>query len=471
MIKDLRDFVEEMDKRGQLKRIDGADRETEIGTITELVAERNGPALLFDNIKGYPKGFRVLAYVCSELGQRIGFGLGEKQSRLEIIKEWKDKWNQYKPLPPVEVKSGPITENILTGKDINMLKFPSPKWHEKDGGYYIGTGVVNITKDPDEGWVNGGTYRVMVQDEKTLGFYISPGKHGRIMREKYWAKGQECPVVMCFGEEILLFGLSTLRLPWGWSELDMTGYMNGRPMEVIKGKFTGLPIPANAEIAIEGFVPPPSVESRLEGPFGEWTGYYASGARKEPVVHVKAIYHRNNPILLGQPPLKNRDTFPIPLQSAATLWTKLEAAGVTGIKGVYFHGVGGRPLGVVSLNQQYLGHAKEVATASASLFTGGALAGKWIIVVDDDIDPSDLEDVMWAVFTRCEAEKSIDIVNGFLTSPLDPALSPEKRSRGDFTMAKVIINACRPYHWKDEFPLVSRCSDKLRKKIAKKWGL
>ena len=471
MIEDLRDFIDEMDKRGQLKKVDGADCETEIGAITEVVADRDGPALLFDNIKDYPKGYRVLSYACSEIGQRIGFGLDEKQSPFEIVRKWKDQWNEFKPLPPVEVQSGPVMENVLTGDDVNILKFPAPKWHEKDGGRYIGTGVVTITKDPDEGWINVGTYRVMVHDEKTVGFYISPGKHGRVMREKYWDRGESCPVVMCFGEEILLFGLSTLRLPWGWSELDVAGHMRGKPIEIIRGEVTGLPIPAKAEIVIEGFAPPPSVEVRHEGPFGEWTGYYASGSRPEPVVHVKAIYHRDNPILLGQPPIKNRDTFPIPLQSAATLWNKLESAGMTGIKGVYFHGAGGRPLGVVSIKQQYLGHAKEVAHASASLFTGGALAGKWIIVVDDDIDPSNLEDVLWAVYTRCDPEMSIDIVRGFLTSPLDPSLRPEKRNSGDITTAKIIMNACRPYHWKNEFPQVSRCSDDLRKKVSEKFGL
>ena len=95
MIEDLRGFIEELEKCGQSKKVDGADCETEIGVITELVAERDGPTLLFDNIKGYPPGYRVCTYACSELGQRIGFGLGEKLSRFEIIREWKNKWNKY----------------------------------------------------------------------------------------------------------------------------------------------------------------------------------------------------------------------------------------------------------------------------------------------------------------------------------------------------------------------------------------
>lgn len=471
MVNDLREFIEELDKRGQLRKIEGADWDLEIGTITELVAERGEPALLFDKIKGYPSGFRVFSNGNTEIGQRITFGIDEKLPNIEVIKQWKDKWAKYKPIPPVEVKSGPVMENILTGGDINMFQFPTPKWHEQDGGRYIGTGVTTITKDPEEGWLNCGTYRVMVHDKKTVSFYVSPGKHAAIMREKYWAKGESCPVVMCFGPEPLLLGMSTMALPWGISEFDMAGYIKGKPIEVIKGRFTGLPIPATGEIAIEGFSPLPSIDSRPEGPFGEWTGYYASGTRTEPVVQVKAVYYRNNPVIYGQPPLKGVSVwYPIPLHVAAPLWNQLETVGITGIKGVYVHGVGGRVIGVISIEQSYLGHAKQVANLAASLLQGGACTGRYIIVVDEDIDPSNWEEVIWAICTRCDPESSIDIVRGFLTSPLDPALSPQKRAMKDFTTSKVIINACKPYHWIKEFPPVNKSSDGLRKKVIEKWS-
>jgi len=471
MVDDIRSLIKALDKVGQLKRIDGADWNLEIGTITEIVSQRKGPTLLFDKIKDYPKGYRVIANANTEVAQRIIFGLEEKLSNLEIIRQWKGKWNNYKPVPPVEVNSGPVMQNVFEGDDIDILKFPAPVWHHKDGGRYIGTGVVTITKDPEEGWVNAGTYRVMVHDKKTLGFYVSPGKHARIMREKYWANGESCPVVMCFGPEPLLFAMSMMSFPWGRSELDVVGYLKDRPMKIIKGIITGLPIPANAEIAIEGFSPPPANTSCSEGPFGEWTGYYASGSRNEPVVEIKALYHRNNPILLGQPPLRKvNGLFPIPLHTASPLWNRLEGAHINGIKGVYVHGLGGRLPGVISVKQQYPGHSKEVGTAAAALLTGGALTGKWIIVVDDDIDPSDWDDVMWAVSTRCDPKTSVDIVEGFLTSPLDPSLSPEKRAKGDMTTAKVIIDACRPYYWRDEFPVTSEASDELIKQTIEKWG-
>jgi len=472
MFDDFRSFIESLDGKGELKKIEGADWDLEIGTLTELSAEREGPAFLFDQIKGYPSGYRIASNVLTTARrQRIAFGIPETMPEVEVIRNWKDKFKQYKPVPPREVKTGPVMENVLKEEKINILKFPTPKWHEKDGGRYIGTGVVTITKDPEEGWVNCGTYRVMIHDEKTLAFYSSPGKHAVMAREKYWAKGEACPVVMCFGQDMLLFGMSTMALPWGMSEFEAAGYMKGKPIDVIKGPMTGLPIPATAEIAIEGFAPPPSIESKPEGPFGEWTGYYASGARNEPLLHLKAIYHRNEPILHGQPPVKPpaHTWFPIPLHTAVTLWNRLEVAGMPGIRGVYVHGPGNRIIAVISIKQGYLGHAKQVGTLAAAMLSGGACSGRYIIVVDDDIDPADLGSVIWALTTRCNPEDSIDIVRGFLTSPLDPMLPPEKREKRDFTTAKVIINACKPYHWMKDFPPVNRASDELRRKVLDRW--
>lgn len=473
MFDDLRSFIQRLDEIGQLKKVEGADCDLEIGTINELMAERKGPALLFDKVKGYPEGYRIATgLILTRLRQKIGFGIPEELSDAEAVNYWRDKSTKYQPVPPVEVKSGPVMENVIKGEEIDILKFPVPKWHEMDGGRYVGTGVVVITRDPDEGWLNCGTYRIMVQDSKTLAFYASVGKHAAIMREKNWAKGVNCPVVMSFGQEPLLFVGSTLPLPWGMSEFDFAGYMKGKPIEVIKGPITGLPIPATAEIVIEGFSPPPAVDARSEGPFGEWTGYYASGARTEPVVHIEAIYHRNDPILYGKPPLKPpiNSWYPIPIDKVAVFWDELEKAGMPGIKGVWVHGPGNRIIAAISIRQMYLGHAKQVANLAASLLHGGACAGRYIIVVDDDIDPTNLEEVLWAVTTRCDPDTSIDIVRGFLSSPLDPMLSPAKRAARDFTTSKVIINACRPYHWIKEFPPVNIAGNELRKKVMDRWG-
>lgn len=276
---------------------------------------------------------------------------------------------------------------------------------------------------------------------------------------------------MCFGQDMQLYTLSGMEIPWGVSELELAGFMKNKPIEVIKGKVTGLPIPATAEIAIEGFSPPKSVDSRPEGPFGEWTGYYGSSVRTEPVVHLKAIYYRNDPIIDGHPPVKPPlySWWPIPTHTAVRLWNRLEVAGVQGIKGVYVHGPGLRIVAVVSIKQLHLGHAQQVGMLAASLQIGGAANGRYVIVVDDDIDAADWDQVMWAVTTRCDPERAIEIVRGYLSSPLDPMLAPEKRAAHDFTTAKVIINACRPYHWIKDFPPVHTTSKEHREAILKKW--
>lgn len=473
---DLRDTLQGLEERGQLRRIDGADAHLEIGTLTELVCELEGPALLFDNIRNYPAGYRVVTNVVQNniIGQKIAFGIPEELSKVEAVKWWKDKLAKFRPLPPVKVKGGPVMENVLRGKDIDIRKFPAPFWHELDGGRYIGTGDTVVLRDPEQGWINLATYRAMIQEDDgtIVSHYISPGKHGDIIRNKYWAKGENCPVVMCFGQDPLLFGLAGTTFPWGLSEFDMAGYMKGSPIEVIEGPVTGLPILATAEIAIEGYAPPQSVRSRPEGPFGEWTGYYASGrSESEPILEIKALYYRNDPIINGQPPIKPpiSSWYPIPTHSASAIWARLDNAGMPGIVGVYGHGPGNRTIVVVSIRQGYIGHAKEVLFLTAASLSG-SMAAKYIVVVDDDIDPANLGDVLWAVSSRCNPEAQIEIVRGHKTSRTDPCLSPEKIEAGDISMGRVLIDACKPYHRFSKFPPVNRASNELRKKIEEKWA-
>ena len=477
MINDMRDLIKELDKRGLVEYIENADPINEIGVITDLVCERKGsPAVVFDKIKGYPKGYRIAVNLLQNqvVGEKLIFGIPEELTDLESIKWFKDKMIAFQPVPPVEVKTGPVMENVLIGNQVDIHKFPTPKWHEEDGGRYIGTGDVQIHKDPDNDWINAGTYRVMLQDDdnKVVSNYISNGKHGDLIRKKYWAKGESCPVVLCFGEDVLLFALGGTTISAGVNEFEVMGYLRGRPVEVIKGPVTGLPIPATAEIAIEGFVPPPPKDLRSEGPFGEWTGHYGSGARKEPVVNIKAIYHRNDPILYGHPPQRppSPNMYPISVHSASVLWERLERAGIPGIRGVCGHGPGFRSVMVVSIKQSYFGHAKEVATLCAPLMHGN-LASKYIIVVDEDIDPTNIEEVLWAMVSRCEPETQIEVRPGYLTSPLDPSLPQEKRERKDWTAARVFIEAVRPFWRIESFaPVIRKASEEKRAKVLSKWS-
>src|SRR6187431_2958518 len=166
---------------------------------------------------------------------------------------------------------------------------------------------------------------------------------------------------------------------------------------------TGLPVPAHAESILEGELLPPGQLTLPEGPFGEFTGYYAAEARLCPVMQVSAIHHRDDPILLGSPPMKPpRFHFGLPFR-AASIWSNLETVGVTDVIGVWQHVA--QLMTVVALRQRYAGHAKRAALIAAA----NSYMGRLVVVVDDDVDPSNLADVMWAITTRCEPSEQIDI--------------------------------------------------------------
>jgi 4-hydroxy-3-polyprenylbenzoate decarboxylase len=290
------------------------------------------------------------------------------------------------------------------------------------------------------------------------------------MRDKYEASGEPMPVVIVVGGDPLSFLMGCSEVPYGVSELDIIGGIRGEPVDVIKGQVTGLPIPANAEIAIEGFVQPGNL--RAEGPFGEWTGYYASDVRDEPVLDIKAIYHRNDPILLGCPPLRPPDEICRyrAIMRSALLRENIIQAGVPDVTAAWAHETGNsRLLLAVSIKQRYPGHAAQAGHIAAMCHVG-AYCGRYVVVVDDDIDVSDLEELMWAVVSRSDPATSIDIINNAWSTPLDPRLDPKKREQGDYSNSRAIIDACRPWHWRKEFPKVNMPSPELAKRAHEKFG-
>ncbi len=475
---DLRDFIRAVENIRELKEIKGAKVDLEIGAITEYSTITKGdkcPAILFDEIKGYPRGFRVLANMINNPSRAaLALGLPHDAPKTRMVKMLKEKLGKYSPLPVKKVRSGPVEENIIQGNRVDMQIFPTPLWHELDGGRYIGTGCSVITRDKDDGWVNAGCYRVQVHNKNTLGLYMSPGRHGWMHMKKYWDTGKNAPVAVVAGSDPGLFIAASHSVPFGASEYGFAGWINGAPMEVVNGDYTGLPIPAKSEIVIEGEVPPPSKESHLEGPFGEWPGYYAHGARQEPVIKVKSIMYRDSPIIGGAPPLKPPyGTIGIPI-GCASLWDELEKMGIPNITGLWQYsssgsGGSGKPIIVVSIKQSYLGHAKQVGLAACSA-KSGAYFGRFVIVVDEDIDPANTDDVLWALATRCDPADSIDIIRNCRSSLLDPRVPPDKKEKGVLTTGRAIIDACKPYEWIDKFPQVNLMSKKLQEETRRKWG-
>ena len=472
---DLREFIEAARALNDIQEIHGANWDLEIGALVEIFALlENHPLLLFDRIPGYPASYRVAGNLINHPRRSaLAVGLEPDLSKREMVWRWKDLLAKLKPIPPRMVKDGPLLENVRDEKSLDMNIFPTPRWHELDGGRYIGTACCVITAEPDNSWVNLGIYRVQLHDKNTLGLHVSPGHHARIMREKYWEQGKACPVAVTFGRDPILWLTAGISVPYGVSEYEYAGGLRRSPVDVIRGPVTGLPIPASAEIAIEGEVPPPTEESRVEGPFGEWPGYYAHGAKAEPVIRVKALYFRSDPILAGAPPLKPPMlTFGVPI-GAAAIWNYLEKADVPDIRGVwcYVGGSapgGGAPFIVVSLKQRYQGHAQQAGIAALGCRAGN-YHGRFIVVVDEDIDPADMGEVVWAVSTRCDPKSAITIVDGCWSTLLDPVIPPDRREAGELVSSRAILNACRPYAWKDRFPPVSALSPEMRKKVEEKW--
>ncbi|MGA3127312.1 MAG: UbiD family decarboxylase [Candidatus Korobacteraceae bacterium] len=467
--KDLREFIDTAASCGDVKQVDGADWDLELGAITEVAASTPScPLLLFDNIKGYKPGYRVATNLL-HTERRLALALGESPELrgVKLLRKWKDAMANANQGPPAkEVQDGPVQENLVKGDDVDILKFPSVRWHELDGGRYM-AGSVTIVKDPDSGWVNLGIYRHQIQDERTMSVAMEPGKHGLLIAQKYWDKGLSCPIAVSLGHTPVLFLAATLFAPWGKSEYEVAGFLNGSPIEVLPGPLTGLMIPATSEVVFEGDLLPVDVENREEGPFGEATGYYASPVRREPVMKVQSIIHRNNPIIQGAPPMRPLPGlwhFPLNYR-AISLWNDLERCGIPEIRGVWQHGYG---MMAISLAQKYAGHAKQAALIAAG--SRGANIIRFIVTVDEDIDPYNVYEVMWAIGTRCDPERDIEVIRDGWSAPIDPLVTVDQRSRVDMTTAKVLINACRPIYRRTDFPPTVAVSPELKEKIMAKWG-
>lgn len=465
-VKDLRSFIADVETLGVLRHVDGADPKFEIGGITEVAAGLSHcPALLFDNIKGFPRGFRIFTN-STTTPQRAALALGVNPALdpIQALRAWMKKRSTLKAHKPAAAKDALFLENSCAAGAVDLGIFPVPHWHRKDGGPYIGSGSIVVMRDPDDNWINASIYRVQVHTKNRVTIQFDhAGRHGAIIAKKYWDRGKPCPVVVVNGESPALFIAGFESLPAGYSEYDFAGGIQGAPVEVCDGPVTGLPIPIHAEIILEGFLQPPSVELLDEGPFGEFTGYYAAERRPCPVMHVEAVHFRNDPILLGSPPMKPpRFHFGLPLR-AGGIWANLDAAGIIGIAGVWQHV--SSLLTVVSLKQRYAGHAKRAGLIAA----GNAYMGRIVVVVDEDIDPSNLNDVMWAVATRSEPSESFDIIRNAWSAALDPRIPPDEKQKGNTSHSKVIIDACRPYSWLERFPLASALTMEEAREIEEKW--
>jgi UbiD family decarboxylase len=468
---DLRLWIEQIRDLGELRDVRGADWNLELGAISELNVKKDAPpALLFDEIRGYPKGFRVLTCSTSSparLSSILRLPVQKThQGLVDVLRGKPAQWQAAaKDFSYVEASTGTVLENIQKQPDV--LAFPSPLWHELDGGRYIGTGCSVVTRDLDSDWINVGTYRVQVIDRNHVALDMVPGKHGRIHYEKHKAAGKRFPVAIVVGGDPLGYLISGIEVPFGMCEYNYMGSILKEPVSVIRGELTGLPFPAASEIVLEGFVEPN--DERTEGPFGEFHGYYPGKAGTAPVVTLERIYFRSNPILMGSPPAKppNDYSYSKAVMRSALLHDALAAAGVPDVKAVWAHEIGGaRMFNVVAIKQRYAGHARQAGHILSQCGVG-AYMSRYSVVVDEDIDPANLQEVMWAVATRTDPAIDIDIIQRGMGSKNDP-MFVAYRYDAPFS-SKAIVDACRPWDHLHEFPAVAEASKALQEKTRAKW--
>jgi UbiD family decarboxylase len=294
-----------------------------------------------------------------------------------------------------------------------------------------------------------------------------PGKHGAIQYRKHMEAGKPFPVCIVLGADPLGYLVSGIEVPFGMCEYDYIGAILGEPVAVVKGELTGLPFPAASEIVLEGYAEPG--DERIEGPFGEFHGYYPGKAATAPAVRIDRIYFRNDPIMIGSPPAKppNDYSYSKAVMRSALLFDALAAAGVPDVAAVWAHEIGGaRMFNVVAIKQRYAGHARQAGHILNQCGVG-AYMSRYSVVVDEDIDPSNLQEVMWAVATRTDPALDIDIIQRGMGSKNDPMSIAYPYAAP--LSSKAIIDACRPFDFLQEFPKVAEASKALQEKVRAKW--
>ena len=474
-IQDIREWLDRAEGINELIQIDKpVDRDEEMSAITYLVAKQDpSPAILFDNPKGYedsPIGARMLWNILGPSSKRIALTIEEppETPTLELIRRLKEKMKDRILPREVPEAEAPVFENTLSGADIDLEQLPIPRHWPLDGGRYAGTADAVFTRDPDSGYLNVGTYRMMLQGKNQVGLYLSPGKDARLHITRSWEQGKSVPVAAAWGIDPLFMLVGSQTFPKNVSEYEFAGGIKGEAIPVVRAQTSDLLLPANAELVVEGVIHPNSVKT--EGPFGEFPGYYGRPEAGCPLVDITRVHYRTNPVLtnaiMADYPSCEQSGFFAVIRSAR-IWDDLDKLGIPGVQGVYAHpaGAGGFGMTVISLEQRYAGHAAQCLALAAQV-PGGAYYTKWIIAVDEDIDPTDMDQVIWAMSSRCHPIEDIDILRNTWSTWLDPTQNPpEKRPYG----SKALINACKEHRYLPVFSKRTTLSREMYDQVAGRW--
>lgn len=472
---DLREFIKRLDEMGELARIEEeVDWNLEAGAIMRRANEIEAPCQLFENIKDYPKGYRLMGGLLSTFRRlAIAMEIDPDSNHQEILDEYMER--RKNSIKPIIVSTGPCKENIIKGDDVDLCAFPAPMVHGGDGGRYIGTFNVGACKDPDSSWVNYGTYRLMVQDKDSAGMALFPNQHVGLIYAKYEEKNRPMEYAAFMGLDPLINFVATTGVPYGVNEVDVIGGMRGEPLALVKCETVDLYVPATAEIVLEGeFLPR---ERRDEGSFGEYSGYQVSERAPRPVFRVKTITHRNDPILPVSCIGIHRDDFLIAglMGWTADLTEYLWEAGIP-VEGVYIPPECSAQLCVVATKTPYPRIANRIASAIWGHKNGSFIPR--VIVVNDDVDPTDMSQVIHAFATKCHPRDGTVVMDkspGCVVTPFidSDSLMAEMDERRLMASGCNVLYDCTWRLNRKRVPVRSSFNDiypaDIKKKVLEKW--
>jgi len=435
--KDLRGFLKKLEEENQLIRItEEVMPEPDLSAIGKAApGMENGPAVIIENIKGY-KNSVALNVHGSWQNHALMLGLPKDTTIKAQFFELNKRWSEY-PIKPIWVENAPVKE-VKIEKDINLFDvLPLFRVNKYDGGFYISK-ALTVSKDPEDpdnfGKQNVGTYRLQVKGKDVLGIQALPFHDIAVHLKKAEEKNESLPIAICIGNDPVLNFMSSTPIEYEQSEYDFAGALKGEPIELTKSEYGNMDIPARSEVVLEGYILPGV--RKIEGPFGEFPGSY-SGARLQAEVKIHTITHRKNPIFenlyLGMP--WTEIDYLLALNTSIPLYRQIkkDMPEVVAVNAMYTHGIGV----IISTKSRFGGYGKSVAMRLLST-PHGMPYSKIVIVVDEFVDPFNLEQVMWALTTRVRPDKDVVLIPNAPGMPLDPSSEPP----GMHT--KLIIDATTP---------------------------
>ena len=465
--KDLRTFLAAIERTRDLIQVkDKVDWDQELAGLGRISCERNGPAFLFNTVKDYP-GWRVCANpVATWRRYAVALGLPADTSVQQLYAMYAEREQQS--IKPVTVKGGPCKEVIIPGDKVDLFDLPVPMVHEGDGGRYLGTWDLVVSKDADSNWVNWGMYRFMVHNERLLTGYPRPNSHlGKMLLDGYVPKGRPMPIAIVIGADMPSHLAATATFKIGGSEAELAGGLGQRPVELTRCETSNLLVPAAAEIVVEAEVFYDRVAQ--EGPYGEYPGYRSGEMGNALCARVTAITHRKNPILtLDTTGFMDSSACNTSISGAVAIKRRLQKHGIA-VGDVYIPPESGVHMAIVSVKKS----GADVARQVVEIITARRALISKVIVVDDDVDVFNMAAVIHAFSTKCHPVRGYHPVEYTgRANALTPAYSLEERvaRKG----ASVALDATWPVDWpKKDIPiratLDAMYSPQVQKKVLARW--